>query len=114
MLTRRNLLKGAVLGGAMMHASGRAAAQELPEEFIPPPSPSVSPFTRRLPIPRIHLPLNRPGATSLERARAQAIYQQAQAEGRFQHPAVSPDDACDYYEVTVKPGMCDIIPGMMA
>jgi FtsP/CotA-like multicopper oxidase with cupredoxin domain len=114
MLTRRNLLKGAVLGGAIMHASGRAAAQELPEDFIPPPSPSVSPFTRRLPIPRIHLPLNRPGATSLERSRAQAIYQQTLGEGRFQHAAVSPDDACDYYEVTVKPGMCDIIPGMMA
>ena len=111
MLTRRTVLKGALLGGAAALQARRAATQDY-EEFIPPPSPAVAPFKRRLPIPRPHLPLNRPGATAAERARAQDIFTQAAAEGRFQHGFASPTDPCDYYEVVVKPGVASIIPGM--
>ncbi len=111
MLTRRTMLKGALLGGAAgMYARG--AATQDSEDFIPPPSPAVAPFQRRLPIPRPHLPLNRPGATAAERARAHNIFIQAVAEGRFQHAFASPTDPCDYYEVVVRPGVASIIPGM--
>jgi spore coat protein A len=113
MFTRRTLLKGAALGAALTTAS-RARAQELPDDFVPPASPAVTPFQRRLPIPRVHLPLNRPGATALERARANQIYQQALAEDRFRHSPVSPYENADYYEVTAKAGVRDIVPDMPA
>ena len=111
MLTRRTMLKGALIGGtALLHGRGASSQVEEPPIILP-PSPEVTPFQRRLPIPRPHLPLNRPGATAAERAKAQAICDQAIAEGRFQHRVVVPEDECDYYEVVAKPGVASIIPG---
>jgi FtsP/CotA-like multicopper oxidase with cupredoxin domain len=114
MLTRRTWLKSAVLGGGLLYGAGSRASAQIDddEDFRPPASPAVTPFQRRLPIPRQHLPLNRPGATAAERARAQAIYQQTLAEGRFQHAPVSPDGNADYYEVMARPGTASIIPGL--
>jgi FtsP/CotA-like multicopper oxidase with cupredoxin domain len=111
MLTRRTMIKGALLGGTAAMYARSAATQEPETDFIPPPSPPVAPFQRRLPIPRVHLPLNRRGATAAERARAQSIYIQAIAENRFKHEVTSPDDDCDYYELVVKPGVASIVPG---
>ena len=112
MLTRRTILKGALLGGTAAAIDARGAATQDAEDFIPPPSPHVAPFQHRLPIPRPYLPLNRQGATAAERARAQAICEQALAEGRFAHPMVDPSGDADYYEVVAKPGMASIIPGL--
>ena len=83
MLTRREMIKRgfwapALLAGATS-ASARGAFQD------PSSSPAVQPFTRRLKIPRPHLPLNRPGATALEMAKAQSISSQCLAESRYRH-----------------------------
>jgi spore coat protein A len=112
MLTRRSMLKGSLLGGAAAMYARSAATQEQEDDFVPLPSPPVAPFQRRLPIPRPYLPLNRPGATAAERARAHSIFIQAVAEGRFKHGFSAPDDECDYYELVVKPGVASILPGM--
>lgn len=115
MLSRRQMLKGALLGSAAtLSATGTVAQEEGgdDEDFVPLPSPAVAPFQRRLPIPRLHLPLNRAGSTAAERTKAWAIHAQAVAEGRFRHPSVSPDEPADYYEVVVKPGVASIIPGL--
>jgi FtsP/CotA-like multicopper oxidase with cupredoxin domain len=97
---------------ALLAAARNAAAQDEPDLILP-PSPQVTPFTRRLAIPRPHLPLNRPGATPLERAKAQQIYEQALQEGRFKHGAIPPEGAADYYDVIMTPGQQEIIPGML-
>jgi spore coat protein A, manganese oxidase len=113
MLTRREMIKRGFWAPALLSATS-AAAQELPEtDIVLAPSPPTTPFVKRLRIPRPHLPLNRPGATPLEMAKANAIYQQALAEGRFKHAAMPPTAACDYYEVVMKPGVQEIIPGML-
>jgi hypothetical protein len=93
-------------------SSGRPQAQTTDTGELP-PSPPVMPFTRRLKIPRPYLPLNRPGATALERAKADSIYRQALAEARFRHAPRLPADDCDYYEVVMKPGFEEIIPGKL-
>ncbi len=114
MLTRRTMLKGALLGGtAAMYARHGATQDNDDDDFIPPPSPAVVPFQRRLPIPRPHLPLNRPGATAAEYAKAVSICNQALAEGRFKHAMVEPGGPADYYEVVVKPGVASILPGLL-
>ncbi len=112
MLTRRTMLRGTLLGGTALLGGRTAGVHASDGDFIPPPSPAVSPFKRRLPIPRLHVALNRPDATPGERLRAQEIYDQARAEGRFKHGTKSPDDAADYYEVVAKPGLASIIPGL--
>lgn len=112
MLTRRGWLKGTLLGGTALLYGKSVRAQESVDEYVPPPSPAVTPFQARLPIPRLNLPLNRPDATPGERARAYAIYQQALGEGRFQHAETSPDDAADYYEIVARPALRQIIPGL--
>jgi FtsP/CotA-like multicopper oxidase with cupredoxin domain len=94
-------------------AAGNAAAQDTEEDVILAPSPQVVPFTRRLPIPSPHLPLNRPGATPLERAKAQQIYEQALQEGRFRHDAIPPEGAVDYYDVMIRSGAQEIVPGTL-
>jgi FtsP/CotA-like multicopper oxidase with cupredoxin domain len=110
MLTRRQIIKGGVWAPALLSAS-RAAAQDI-EDIVLEPSPHVEPFTRRLAIPRPHLPLNRVGATPQERARATEIFNQARAEGRFKHGEIPPDGQADYYDVVLRPGVADIIPGL--
>ena len=113
MLTRRDMIKRGFWAPALLAtSSGRLAAQTT-EEIVLAPSPPVAPFTRRLKIPRPHLPLNRPGATPLELAKAQSIADQCGAEERFKHGAYGPADACDFYEVVMKPGFQEIIPGML-
>jgi FtsP/CotA-like multicopper oxidase with cupredoxin domain len=106
------MIKRGFWAPALLAAARGVAAQD-ESDIVLLPSPPVVPFTRRLKIPRPHLPLNRPGATPLERAKAQSIFQQALAEGRFSHAAKTPDDACDYYEVTARPGMEEIYPGVL-
>jgi FtsP/CotA-like multicopper oxidase with cupredoxin domain len=108
------MLRGSLAaGGALLGAKGMLAQQDGDgEPFIPPPSPVVAPFQRRLPIPRLHVPLNRPGATAGETARAYHIYQSALAEDRFKHGAKPPLDDVDYYDVVARPGIASIIPGM--
>ena len=112
MFTRRTLLKTSMLSAGALLATSERASSQTEEDFIPPPSPAVAPFARRLPIPRLHLPLNRPDATTAERARAWDIHRQALNESRFQHYSFSPDDPVDYYEVTAMPGVASIIPGL--
>jgi spore coat protein A len=110
MLTRRQIIKGGVWTPALFSAS-RAAAQNISDVVLE-PSPPIEPFTRRLAIPRPHLPLNRVGATAQERARATEIFNQARAEGRFKHGEIPPEGHADYYDVVMRPGMADIIPGL--
>ena len=110
MLTRREMIRRGFFAPALLAAAKGVAAQDV-SDIVLTPSPAVVPFTRRLRIPRPHLPLNRPGATALERAKAQAIYQQTIAEGRFRHPPIAPDGDCDYYDVVMKPGLQEIVPG---
>src|SRR3712207_2966433 len=105
MFTRRTMLKQSLLGAAGLCTASRGAAQVGEETFLPPPSPAVTPFQQRLPIPRVHLPLNRAGATAAERSRAHQIYQQGLSESRFSHYAISPDENADYYEVVARPGV---------
>jgi FtsP/CotA-like multicopper oxidase with cupredoxin domain len=105
-MIKRGFWAPALLAGATS-ASARGAFQD------PSSSPAVQPFTRRLKIPRPHLPLNRPGATALEMAKAQSINSQCLAESRYRHEPYTPADACDYYEVVMKPGFEEIIPGML-
>jgi spore coat protein A len=113
MLTRREMFARGFWAPTLL-AGVNAAAQE-PEtgDIVLPPSPPTPAFVRRLPIPRPHLPLNRPGATPLEQAKAQAIFNQALAEGRFRHDPIPPDGACDYYEVTMKPGLAEMMAGVL-
>jgi spore coat protein A len=113
MLTRREMIARGFWAPTLL-AGVNAAAQE-PEtgDIVLPPSPPTPAFVRRLPIPRPHLPLNRPGATPLEQAKAQAIFNQALAEGRFRHDPIPPDGACDYYEVTMKPGLAEMMAGVL-
>jgi FtsP/CotA-like multicopper oxidase with cupredoxin domain len=106
-LTRRELITRGALASAVLAGARGAAAQELA------PSPPVQPFTRRLPIPRPHLPLNRPGATPLELAKADDIYHQAEAESRYKGDPVLPSGPCDYYEVVATEGVQEIIPGTL-
>jgi FtsP/CotA-like multicopper oxidase with cupredoxin domain len=114
MLTRRQLFARGLWAPALLAGSGVVAAQEPDVEDIElSPSPPTPAFVRRLPIPRPHLPLNRPGATPLEQAKAQAIFNQSLAEGRFRHDPVPPDGACDYYELTIKPGLAEMMTGVM-
>jgi spore coat protein A, manganese oxidase len=110
MLTRREMIRRGFFAPALLAAAKGVAAQDV-SDIVLTPSPAVVPFTRRLKIPRPHLPLNRPGATPLERAKAQSIYQQTIAEGRFAHPPIGPDGDADYYDVVMKPGLQEIIPG---
>ena len=112
MLTRREMIKRGFWAPAILAAAKGVAAQD-GEAVVLEPSPAIVPFTRRLKIPRPHLALNRPGATPQELAKAQSIFQQAQAEDRFKHEAVPPSGACDYYEVVMKEGLQEIIPGML-
>jgi FtsP/CotA-like multicopper oxidase with cupredoxin domain len=107
MLTRRELLKRGVAAPVAFTGARSAAAEGLL------PSPATQPFVRRLPIPRPHLRLNRPGATPLELAKAESIYQQAQAESRYKAEPVPPAGECDYYEVVAREGVQEIIPGML-
>jgi FtsP/CotA-like multicopper oxidase with cupredoxin domain len=112
MLTRREMIRRGFFAPAILAAAKGVAAQDVSDILLA-PSPAVVPFTRRLKIPRPHLPLNRPGATPLELARAQSICEQCAAEGRFRHAAAMPDGNCDYYEVVMKPGLQEIIPGTL-
>jgi FtsP/CotA-like multicopper oxidase with cupredoxin domain len=108
-LTRRTLFKRALLGAPALLLPGRRAGARDEDDSR---SPRVTPFRQRLPIPRLHLPLNRPDATPGERARAWEIFQQAIAEDRFRHPFVTPDESADYYELVARPGVASIIPGL--
>jgi spore coat protein A len=110
MLTRREMIRRGFFAPALLAAAKGVAAQDV-SDIVLTPSPAVVPFTRRLRIPRPHLPLNRPGATAAELAKAQSIYQQTIAEGRFAHPPIAPDGDCDYYDVVMKPGLQEIVPG---
>jgi FtsP/CotA-like multicopper oxidase with cupredoxin domain len=110
MLTRREMIRRGFFAPALLAAAKGVAAQDV-SDIVLNPSPAVVPFTRRLKIPRPHLPLNRPGATALELARAQSIYDQSQAEGRFRHAPVPIGGNCDYYEVVMKPSLQEILPG---
>src|SRR6188508_806979 len=110
MLTRRELIRRGLWAPAILGAARGVFAQQETNDVVLNPSPAVVPFTRRLKIPRPHLPLNRPGATPLELARAQSIVQQCTAEDRFRHPAADP---CDIYEVVMKPGLQEILPGTL-
>jgi FtsP/CotA-like multicopper oxidase with cupredoxin domain len=112
MLTRREMLKRGIWAPAVLSATNAAVqAQDLPPTF--PPSPSVVPFTRRLKVPRPYVPLNRPGATPLQLATAQSIFEQAIAEQRFAHAEVPPDYAqADYYEVVMRPALQPVLPGL--
>ena len=101
MLTRREMIRRGFFAPALLAAAKGVAAQDV-NDIVLNPSPAVVPFTRRLKIPRPHLPLNRPGATPLEMAKAQSIFEQSVAEGRFKHDAYPPSSACDYYEVVMK------------
>ena len=114
MLTRREMIARGIWAPTLLAGVQAAAAQE-PDtvDIALPPSPPTPAFVRRLPIPRPHLPLNRPGATPLEQAKAQSIYQQALAEGRFRHDPVLPDGNCDYYELTIKPGLTEMMTGVL-
>lgn len=111
MLTRREMIKRGFWAPALLAAGSPVSAQIVNDSL--PPSPAVMPFTRRLKIPRPYLPLNRPGATPLEMAKAQSISNQCIAESRYRHETYSPADACDYYEVVMKPGYEEIIPGKL-
>ena len=110
MLTRRELIRRGLWAPAILGAARGVFAQQETNDVVLNPSPAVVPFTRRLKIPRPHLPLNRPGATPLELAKAQSIVQQCTAEDRFRHPAADP---CDIYEVVMKPGLQEILPGTL-
>ena len=44
-------------------------------------------------------------------AKAQSIFEQSVAEGRFKHEAYPPSSACDYYEVVMKSSLQEIVPG---
>ncbi len=111
MLTRREMFKRGIWAPALLTATHAAAQEEVPPVF--PPSPTVVPFTRRLRVPRPYVPLNRPGATPLELAKAQSIFQQAVAEERFKHAEIPPDFAvADYYEVVMRPALQPVIPGL--
>jgi FtsP/CotA-like multicopper oxidase with cupredoxin domain len=112
MLTRREMIRRGFFAPAIVAAAKGVAAQDV-SDIVLNPSPAIVPFTRRLKIPRPHLPLNRPGATPLELAKAQSIFEQSNAEGRFRHAPVGPDGNCDYYEVIMKPGLQEIIPGTL-
>ena len=114
MLTRRTVLGAGLLagGGALLHARRGGTDNLQGDDIVLPPSPPVTPFLKRLPIPRLHAPLNGPAATDAGRVKAQAIYQQALAEGRFKHAPVAPDGPADYYEVTARPGTVSLIPGL--
>ena len=90
MLTRRELIRRGLWAPAILGAARGVFAQQETNDVVLNPSPAVVPFTRRLKIPRPHLPLNRPGATPLELAKAQSIVQQCTAEDRFKHPAAAP------------------------
>ena len=112
MFTRREMFKRGMMAPAMLTAAASAIAQEEPLPVFP-PSPPVTPFTRRLRIPRPHLPLNRPGASPLELAKAQSIFHQAVGEGRFKHAEIWPDFAvADYYEVVMRPALQPVLPGL--
>ena len=89
MLTRREMIRRGFFAPALLAAAKGVAAQDV-NDIVLNPSPAVVPFTRRLKIPRPHLPLNRPGATALEMAKAQSIFEQSVAEGRFKHDAYPP------------------------
>ena len=67
------MLTSGLWSSALLSTTGAAAqvVEDPPPTF--PPSPPVVPFTRRLRIPRPHLPPNRPGATPRQLAKAQAI-----------------------------------------
>jgi FtsP/CotA-like multicopper oxidase with cupredoxin domain len=108
MLTRRTMLKGSLLGGVASLSSGGGTSAQSGGGSSPP----VTPFQQRLPVPRVHLPLNRTGATSSESTRAWGIFEQARAEGRFRHPEIAPDGDVDYFELVAKPGVAHIIPGL--
>jgi FtsP/CotA-like multicopper oxidase with cupredoxin domain len=111
MLTRREMFKRGIWAPALLTATRAGAQEDVPPVF--PPSPSVVPFTQRLRVPRPYVPLNRPGATPLELAKAQSIFQQAVAEERFKHAEVPPDFAiADYYEVVMRPALQPVIPGL--
>ena len=110
MLTRREMIRRGFFAPALLAAAKGVAAQDV-SDIVLNPSPAVVPFTRRLKIPRPHLPLNRPGATPLEMAKAQSIFEQSIAEGRFKHDAHPPSSACDYYEVVMKSSLQEIVPG---
>jgi FtsP/CotA-like multicopper oxidase with cupredoxin domain len=111
MLTRREMIKRGFWAPALLGVANTASARGVNDDLAP--SPAVTPFTRRLKIPRPYLPLNRPGATPLEMAKAQSISDQCLAETRYKHEAYTPADACDYYEVEMKPGYEEIIPGKL-
>jgi FtsP/CotA-like multicopper oxidase with cupredoxin domain len=106
------MIKRGVMGSAVLAGAGRAAAQDLQEPVLA-PSPPVLPFVKRLPIPQPHLRLNRPGATPLELARAESIYRQALAEGRYKSDPIPPTGACDYYEVVAREGVAEVMPGVL-
>jgi spore coat protein A, manganese oxidase len=110
MLTRREMIRRGFFAPALLAAAKGVAAQDV-SDIVLNPSPAVVSFTRRLKIPRPHLPLNRPGATPLEMAKAQSIFEQSIAEGRFKHDAIPPSGACDYYEVVMKSSLQEIVPG---
>ena len=57
MLTRRSMVTGSLLSAGALVLGSRSAAPQTAEDFVPPPSPAVAPFQKRLPIPRLHLPL---------------------------------------------------------
>ena len=82
MLTRREMIRRGFFAPALLAAAKGVAAQDV-SDIVLNPSPAIVPFTRRLKIPRPHLPLNRPGATALELAKAQSIFEQCTAEARF-------------------------------
>jgi FtsP/CotA-like multicopper oxidase with cupredoxin domain len=109
MLTRREMITRGLYAPAILAAAKGVAAQDV-NDIVLLPSPAVVPFTRRLKIPRPHLPLNRPGATPLELAKAQSIVDQCSAERRFRHAA---PEVCDIYEVHIKPGLQEIMPGTL-
>ena len=113
MLTRREMIRRGFFAPALLAAAKGVAAQDV-SDIVLNPSPAIVPFTRRLKIPRPHLPLNRPGATALELAKAQSIFTQCTGETRFRGASHAPNDTdCDYYEVVMKPSLQEIVPGTL-
>jgi len=112
MLTRREMIRRGFFAPALLAAAKGVAAQDV-SDIVLNPSPAIVPFTRRLKIPRPHLPLNRPGATAQELAKAQSIFGQCTGESRFRGAPHMPDADCDYYEVVMKPSLQEIVPGTL-
>ena len=56
MLTRREMIRRGFFAPAILAAAKGVAAQDV-SDIVLNPSPAVVPFTRRLKIPRPHLPL---------------------------------------------------------